>query len=378
VSNRRIKLAVVANEHFDPSIGRAGGFGWAAAATARLFLDRPELGVDPVFFTGEIGPRNGADEILTGGVRLLCRTEGYRARLRREAPDLLLLVDYRPDYWEVLNALPRTPFILWVRDPRDPSDVAKVASLRNLDGSMIPGQAPIDCRSFAGVARRAFWFRRRWTFAVVSPFLQARIEGTYGVAPRTAPHLPNPLVHGALPAQRAARPRVLFLGRLDPVKRPWLLLEIARRMPEVDFQVLGSGDFGSGAVPGNLRLCGHVDGPGKTEALANAWLLINTSIHEGLAVSFLEALANEVPIVSCQDSEGVASRFGRYVGRFDGSGAESIAAFVEAIRQLIGDPGERSALGQAGRAWVERTHSPEAFLAAFRTLAAHLRVPLRP
>ena len=32
---------------------------------------------------------------------------------------------------------------------------------------------------------------------------------------------------------------VAFVGRLDPVKRPWLVVELARRHPEVRFEMAG-------------------------------------------------------------------------------------------------------------------------------------------
>jgi glycosyltransferase involved in cell wall biosynthesis len=51
-------------------------------------------------------------------------------------------------------------------------------------------------------------------------------------------------------------------------------------------------------------MVGHVDGLEKTEILSSSWALINTSIHEGLAVSFLEALQCETPLISSVDPDG--------------------------------------------------------------------------
>lgn len=383
---KRIKLGVVANEFFDRNVGRMGGFGWAAAQVARCFAMDAGLGVDVVYLTGGSGPQGDPEEVVVHGVRLLKRAgpTPYTDRVRREAPDLLLLIDYRPDYLDVLEAVPRTPVILWVRDPRPPEDVRKVQTLEIPD---TPGVRPsgidgIDCTSFGSLYRRSRWRLRPVLVAAVTPFLRAKVPGTYGVAPRRVSHLPNIIHIPALPASKTANPSVVFLGRLDPVKRPWLLFQIARRLPRVDFLVLGAGyvegpgGWTPSAVPANVRLLGHVDGPTKTEVVGAAWALVNTSIHEGLALSFLEALAVGTPIVSCQDPEDVTSRFGVFVGRWAGAGVDSVTPFVEALEGLLGDEARRARLGHDGRAWVAGTHTRERFLETFGALCRG--VGLRP
>ena len=87
-------------------------------------------------------------------------------------------------------------------------------------------------------------------------------------------------------------PKLFFLARLDPYKRPWLFAELARHFPEVEFLFLGKAHHrGEGAwepneLPDNVKLMGHISGEQKTRILSSAWVLVNTSIHEGLAVSF--------------------------------------------------------------------------------------------
>jgi glycosyltransferase involved in cell wall biosynthesis len=385
-ARQRLRLAVVANEFFDRGVGRMGGFGWAAAQVARCFRDAPHLGVEVVFLTGELRARDGAAETRVHGAPLLLRTPDYRERIRRLSPDLLLLIDYRNGYRAALGAVPTVPFILWSRDPRDSADWAEVGTLRMpgpADGAPDSpcGPARVDCTSFRKVARSARWRRRPWLLATTTPYLGAKVADTYGVAPARVFDLPNPLA--ALPpppASRAARPTVLFLGRLEAIKRPWVFVEVARRMPQVDFVMLGD-VWARGTqrweprdLPPNARLAGHLEGEEKAAALARAWLLVGTSIHEGLAISYLEALAAGLPLVACQDPEGVVSRFGSYVGRFDGSGLDSVPAFVNAIGALLADDERRERLGREGREWVAAHHSRERFLGAFRELTAELGV----
>ena len=127
-------------------------------------------------------------------------------------------------------------------------------------------------------------------------------------------------------------------------------------------------------LPANVRVLGHVDEKEKLKLLASSWVLANTSIHEGLAVSLLEALACETPIISCHNPEGLVSRFGVFVGRWDGTGLEGLPAFGEALKMLLHDTAMRVRLGKEGRAWVAETHSPVHFLRAFRSLCARVGV----
>jgi glycosyltransferase involved in cell wall biosynthesis len=113
---------------------------------------------------------------------------------------------------------------------------------------------------------------------------------------------------------------------------------------------------------------GHIGGEEKIRLLSSAWVLVNTSIHEGLAVSFQESLKCETPILSSVDPEGVVSRFGIYVGRWDGTGLEGMPKFVEGLTRLLEDRDLRTRLGKEGRQWVSQTHNKSRFLETFQEL----------
>ncbi|MDT7541861.1 MAG: hypothetical protein QOE33_1765 [Acidobacteriota bacterium] len=386
-SRREIKLGIVANEFFDLRLGRMGGFGWAARQVARCFVDEPSLGVEVVFLTNAFGVGNGQPETSVHGTRLVSfnrgRLENLR-RLRAERLDLLLGIDYRPNYRFFYHALPRTPIVNWVRDPRTPADVAKINTLRLPEAcaTQPEGVEPIDCSSLARVVRMSRLLSRNVLFATPAPHLAQKCEGAYGVRKRELFFLPNiiDLDTGAL--TKSTRPRVVFLGRLDPCKRPWLFVKLAEQFPHVEFLFLGRAHFESGAARGvgatlpNVRFMGHVGEEEKARALSSAWVLVNTSIHEGLAISFLEALACETPILSCQNPGGIASRFGIYTGHFDGDGLEGLPHLVAGLEHLVGDEELRLRLGREGRSWVRETHSRAHFLTAFRDLCARAGVAL--
>ena len=299
-------------------------------------------------------------------------------RLRAEGLDLLLMIDYRPSYRFFAGALPRTPIIVWVRDPRPPADVRKINTLRipGADGARPQGIEEIDCTSLGAIVRASRLLRRPVLFATHAANLADKVPDTYNTTPSQILSLPNPLDLNPTGETKSERPRVIFLGRLDPIKRPWVFAELARQFPDVEFLFLGKNHFeGEGAwrpahLPSNVQLLGHVDGAEKLRLLASSWALVNTSIHEAMAVSMLEALACETPVISCQDPASVVSRYGIYVGRFDGTGLEALPKFVEGLRRLLEDRELRSRLGREGRSWVAETHGRSQFLAAFNKVCA--------
>ena len=383
--NKRIKLGVIANEFFELSISRMGGFGWAASQVAKCFNSDPDLGVDLVFLSGELTSEAIGSDTLVHETRLIPYQQNqfeYCRRIWAEGIDIILAIDYRPSYRSLFKFLPRTPILVWVRDPRPPEDVEKIQTTR------IPGQEnilpkgldPIDCTSLAKVVKFSKWLRRPVLFATPATFLADKVPGTYGVKPPEVAFLPNIIDIEPGEVIKSDHPRVIFLARLDPYKRPWLFAELARHFPDVEFMFLGKAHHqGEGAwepdsLPDNLRLMGHVDGEKKLQLLSSAWVLVNTSIHEGLAVSFQEALKCETPILSCLDPENAVSRFGIYVGRWDGTGLEGMPKFVEGLTRLLEDKELRTRLGKEGRQWVTETHNKSRFLEAFNNLCTRAGV----
>lgn len=383
--SRRLKVGILSNEFFDLSVGRMGGFGWATRQVANCFNGSKELCVDVVLLCGERQTEEGTQDRRVHDTRLIYRSRNtmeYFRKIRSERLDLILSIDYRDKYRHVFRLLPRTPIIVWVRDPRPPEDAERIRSIR------IPGAADVqpqgvnspDCTSLAGVVRASKCWRRPVLFATPAPFLADKVPGTYGVKPPEVALLPNIIDIEPGRIEKSPKPTVAFLARLDPYKRPWLFSELARHFPDVRFLFLGQAHFrGEGAwepgdLPHNVEVLGHVDGERKVEILSQAWALVNTSAHEGLAVSFQEALRCETPLLSCVDPQGVVSRYGIFVGHQDGTGMEAMPRFVEGLTRLLEDAELRRRLGKEGASWVRDTHSKSRFLESFFQLAARAGV----
>lgn len=380
----RIRLGIIANELFEPAIGRMGGFGWAVKQVATCFKSAPALGVDPILLMGErLKPGVARPERVHGCKVVWVEDSPVRwARsVWRAKADLLLSIDYRANYRVFYALCPWTPILLWVRDPREASDNAIIGQLRIPGDTARPqGIEEHPTHTLAPLRHLCRMMGRGFQMAVTTPALAPKISDTYDLPGDEAGILPNLIEPCAAPLAKAERPVVVYLARLDPCKRPWLMEELARRIPEAEFVVMGRNHFrGPGSWQpatgiANIRYLGHVEGRAKAAELERGWVLLNTSIHEGLAVSYLEALAHEMPLVSCADTEGLATRFGRAIERHPGDGLAALPAFERALRELFADAGLRMRLGREGRSWVEATHSREAFLRSFFELAAGLGV----
>ena len=314
--------------------------------------------------------------------------------------DVLLTVDWHSSFLPVTRALPRTPVLVWSRDPRDQVVWDNIATLR-LPPPIAGGAGaaagadreplePIGAARDTGpalLARRSARWRRPVRYLVTDECLLRPFVARFGFEPEwrvlgtpVDPDDRDPVELGpvgtALPEPlRPDRPFVVFLGRLDPIKRPWVFERLAAAVPELDFVALGRQHLERGWTPTaapNLHWLGHVDGPAKDAVLDSAVATVNTSIHETMALSLLESLHHATPLVACLDPGGVVGRFGLAVPPVPGDGIDAVPALAAAVRALAGDADRGRALGSDGRAWVRSRHSRGPFLAAIDVLLAEV------
>jgi glycosyltransferase involved in cell wall biosynthesis len=376
-----LRVGIVCAEFLQPGVTRIGGFGWAAARAGEVLRDAGDV---PFFVCPDVEALRAIPPQFDS-IPMIAKRDGmiaFARELREAKLDVVLSIDYRPSYDSVFRVLPRTPAVVWVRDPRPPEDVAVAASIR------IPGEpdhvpqglGAIDCTPLRTVVRWSRRLRRPLAFASPAPdALTPKAPGTYGFDPGRLALLPNPIDVAREPGPKSPTPRVAFLARLDPYKRPWLFAELARSFPGVEFVMIGQSHFsGPGSwmpqdPPGNLRLMGSLSGEAKLRELDAAWVLVSTALHEALAVSFQEALASRTPLLSCVDTERIASRFGIYVGRFPGDGLAALPGLRAGLERLLEDDALRRRLGDEGREWICGRHTPDRFVTAFHALAGTAR-----
>lgn len=190
---------------------------------------------------------------------------------------------------------------------------------------------------------------RNCPFITVSPSTAEALEGIGVPSDRihlvhNGVDLPDPLPDH----QESDEPTFLVLGRLAPIKRLGLALDlwaaVRERLGRGRLIIAGDGpeyeELAARDVAG-VELLGWVSDERKTELLTNAWCLIHTAEQEGWGLVITEAaaygtptLAFDVPGVRDAVVDGVTGHLAR-------SNEEFVAAWVE----LATDDARRAELG---------------------------------
>ena len=166
---------------------------------------------------------------------------------------------------------------------------------------------------------------------------------------------------------------VLWAGTIKPLKRPELLLALARRLPRQRFRLVGGGQPAllaqlraeAAALP-NLELTGFVPYAEVEAQFAGARLFVNTSEFEGFPNTFLQAWARGVPSVSWFDTGALHQ--GRPVCRR----VDDLDAMTAEVARLMDDDAAWRAAGDHARGYYQAHHTPAAALRAYEQVFAAL------
>ena len=170
------------------------------------------------------------------------------------------------------------------------------------------------------------------------------------------------------------RSHALWVGSLDPdQKRPERVLELADRLPDVTFRVIGSTIDESyrdrfverASSRPNLLFEGFVPPDEIDRYYRDAVVLFNTSEYEGFPNTFLEAWRFGVPVASLNEVlDGVLER--EEVGIHAGSMDE----LERVIAALWNDRDRTDRLGSAGRRYLEDNYALDAVVSEYAAVFA--------
>ncbi len=190
---------------------------------------------------------------------------------------------------------------------------------------------------------------------------ESQLGMSRGVVAAPVQMIPN----GALPATHAVTGRngaIVWAGGVRAVKRPDLFIELARRIPEREFVIVGGGlpserDYAAGiertaAGVSNLTLTGWLPHPEVIRHIARASLVVNTSVVEGFPNVYLEAWNHGVPVISFNDVDGLIER--EHLGIV----CADVGQMEASIRSLLGDGDRLRAMQENARRMVEARFSP--------------------
>jgi glycosyltransferase involved in cell wall biosynthesis len=191
---------------------------------------------------------------------------------------------------------------------------------------------------------------------------------------REAAHIPSCY---ALPesSRRNDEGFVLWVGTVHDYKRPEWLLELARRLPQRRFVMIGGpsagaelskpGYFGSirqqaAALP-NVEFKGFLPLAGVEPWFDRAHVLASTSVYEGMPNVFLQAWARGVPTVATVD-----------VGVAENILFKDLDAGAAGLEGLLSNELAWKEASKRCQAYFERTHSATAVLARYEALFAEM------
>jgi glycosyltransferase involved in cell wall biosynthesis len=171
---------------------------------------------------------------------------------------------------------------------------------------------------------------------------------------------------------------ILFLGRLDRVKRPLLLVDIAEellRRSGASFRFVVAGDgpelkplqlkLRKRKLDGHFELRGFVEDP--SSLLAEADVLLLPSRAEGLPLAVLEAIASGCPVVAANVGS-VGEAVDETCGLLIDAGHGEVSRFAAALDRILDDAELRQRMGAAGRRRVESLFDLAAARAAYSRL----------
>lgn len=199
-------------------------------------------------------------------------------------------------------------------------------------------------------------------FVALLPRLRAKAYVVPSINPECQTTNPHPL-----------RPKyVAWVAMLREHKRPDLLIEIARKAPDIQFVVCG-GVTTFTAIPGyseqsarslcdlpNVEWRKQVPSEQAANVIANAALFLSTSDEEGFPNTFLQAWAAGTPVVSLRvDPDHVIERYS--LGKI----SLTVEQAIYDMRTLLDSEEEREAISRRARDYVVKNHAAAAVTKIF-------------
>ena len=156
---------------------------------------------------------------------------------------------------------------------------------------------------------------------------------------------------------------VLWVGRCAPIKRPWIMIETARRLPQYQFvMVMPKEDelfwmsvIGEASHVQNLKIVEGASYFEMDQFFRDAAVLVSTSAVEGFPNVFLQAAAQGTPIISLDVDPGGMLEL-------DGCGwyaAGDVDAMRESIVEAMSNSHSLSEKSANSYEYVSCNHKPE-------------------
>lgn len=345
--------------------------GGAEVQQALLAPALQKLGYSISFLVPDLGQ---PDEVVTEqGIRLIKTREQYKpvAGLRDQLADVRLLFRAMSRagadiYYQRTSATITGIVALYCKLKRKPF-VYSVASNMDLDGTTRRRLKPLH--------HKIYWYGLTRASAVVvqtedQMHLLKENVGKDGVLIRSTYPLPDER------EKQTERRYVLWVGSFRDVRRPEMFVELATRLPQYEFVMVG-GPWKSqesifdevkktaGGVE-NLHLIGPVPYQKVGDYFGGAKVFVNTSSVEGFPNTYLQAWSRGLPVIATFDADGLIAKhdLGRY--------CSGVSHVMHAVDEFMQDDALRASVGEAAVKYVREHHSVEVVAAGYDELFTRL------
>lgn len=386
---KKMKVGLLIDEFFGGAGTAYGGYGFLARKYVAKLIPSDDIEVEVLLglnisrhriFRSILGAFKSEHHVVDGVhvYRVPWLPFVRRRWLKKKGYDVYLSIELTGTCDYILKSDPEKRLVLWVQDPRPASAWRTIDKMQVIKDHSFYNQRLYD---FVNASARA----GRVTFISQGETLNPLAKELYGL-PESTPiaYVPNPIdidYNYTFNIQKKKK-SVIFLGRLEAQKRCWLFCEIAKRMPEYEFYVIGQffrykkenqatlEPYMKGDIK-NLHFVGHLDGDEKKRFIRESRLLLSTSVWEGIPISWLEALSFGTVIVSAFEREGLVEQFGEFVGEVEGDGFDKVEVFIPAIKKLMEE--DELYLDKATKAieYIRDRHSTDAFTENMRAVLRH-------
>lgn len=162
--------------------------------------------------------------------------------------------------------------------------------------------------------------------------------------------------------------RVIWIGRMDPVKRPEFYLRVAESLPNIQFDLIGGYDqdaeysndiLQKGKLLNNVKVHGRIAKENIGRFYEEGAVLCCTSTIEGFPNTFLEAWSYGLPIFSTVDPDDLLEN--QHLGEFFNS--EEVMA--SAIEKLSKDHKSREDYATRCREYYAQNHQLDSIMQSF-------------
>lgn len=360
---KKIKVGLIIDEFFGGAGTAYGGYGFLARRIIAKYLPNENIQVDVL-----LGRSNKnryfvecekVDDVNV--YRLPKRSLFSKLWLLKQNYDIYLSIELTYDF-VLRNEIRNKKLILWIQDPRPTYEWDEINTVKLFPETSYYNQKIYDLVHH-------MYKQDRIKFITQAYFLNQKAKDLYHLDDKVdITYLPNPIdIDFSFDVTKHQKKNmIIFLGRIESVKRGWLFCEIAKCLPQYEFYMLGqtfreseqnSEIMNKYKNINNLHFVGHVDGEEKNTYLKDAKILVNTSIHEALPVSFLEALSYGTLLVSNRNPENLTSKFGIYTGDIFGDGFDKVNLYVKAIEELLSNEEEMQEKSIAAIEYIKSNHA---------------------